>query len=99
MNSHRGTKGDGSADRPRAHCGVGAVADVKGRASHEVIQDALHVLERLDHRGARGAEENTGDGAGILVQKPDRLPPFYWRQMLGGREPDIRHRPLNPARA
>ncbi|MBA1147890.1 glutamate synthase large subunit [Ectothiorhodospiraceae bacterium WFHF3C12] len=73
MNSHRGTKGDGFADRPRAHCGVGAVADLEGRASHEVIQDALHVLEHLDHRGARGAEENTGDGAGILVQKPDHF--------------------------
>ncbi|MHB1457366.1 MAG: glutamate synthase large subunit, partial [Armatimonadota bacterium] len=52
-------------------CGVGFVADIKGRKSHQTISDALHILISLDHRGARGAEENTGDGAGILIQIPD----------------------------
>jgi len=59
--------------RPRANCGVGAVVDLQGRASHQILRNALQVLERLDHRGARGAEENTGDGAGVLLQKPDAL--------------------------
>jgi len=44
--------------------------DLEGEASHTMIEEGLGVLERLDHRGARGAEPNTGDGAGILIQKP-----------------------------
>ena len=51
-------------------CGFGFVADVKGRASHDIVQKALTVLVNLEHRGAVGAEKNTGDGAGILLQKP-----------------------------
>src|SRR5512138_1407169 len=51
-------------------CGFGFVADIKGRASHEIVQKALTVLVNLEHRGAVGAEKNTGDGAGILFQKP-----------------------------
>ncbi|HET8540392.1 MAG TPA: glutamate synthase large subunit [Anaeromyxobacter sp.] len=51
-------------------CGFGFVADVKGRPSHEIVQKALTVLVNLEHRGAVGAEKNTGDGAGILLQKP-----------------------------
>ena len=47
-------------------CGVGFVADIKGRKSHDIIRDALTVLTNLTHRGARGAESNTGDGAGVL---------------------------------
>lgn len=50
-----------------SNCGVGAVVALDGKPSHGVIDDALTVLENLDHRGARGAEENTGDGAGILL--------------------------------
>ncbi len=52
-------------------CGMGLVADLHGRASHQLIDQGLTVLERLAHRGASGAEESTGDGAGILVQVPD----------------------------
>jgi glutamate synthase domain-containing protein 2/glutamate synthase domain-containing protein 1 len=52
-------------------CGVGFVVDIKGRRSHEIVQMALRVLVNLEHRGATGAEVNTGDGAGILVQTPD----------------------------
>ncbi len=51
-------------------CGVGFVAHIKGRRSHAIVADALTVLENMSHRGARGAEPNTGDGAGILVQLP-----------------------------
>ena len=52
-------------------CGVGFVVDIKGRKSHKIVQDGLQVLRNLDHRGASGAEINTGDGAGILIQMPD----------------------------
>jgi len=51
-------------------CGVGFVADIKGRKSHRIVQYAIQVLENLDHRGACGAEVNTGDGAGVLMQMP-----------------------------
>ena len=54
-------------------CGVGLVADLHGRPSHLLITQALSVLERLAHRGASGAEVATGDGAGILMQVPDRF--------------------------
>ena len=51
-------------------CGVGFVADLKGRATHEILCQGIRVLENLDHRGAAGSEPNTGDGAGILLQIP-----------------------------
>jgi glutamate synthase (NADPH) large chain len=52
-------------------CGVAFVADISGRRSHDVVRKGLAALCRLDHRGARGAEPTTGDGAGILIQVPD----------------------------
>ncbi|HXG51353.1 MAG TPA: glutamate synthase large subunit [candidate division Zixibacteria bacterium] len=54
-------------------CGVGFVVNIKGKRSREIIDQALTVLENLDHRGACGCEENTGDGAGILLQIPHRF--------------------------
>ncbi len=51
-------------------CGVGFVADIKGRKSHRILQQAIQVLRNLDHRGACGCEVNTGDGAGVLLQMP-----------------------------
>ena len=51
-------------------CGVGFVAHIKGERSHQILLDADHLLWRMDHRGARGAEQNTGDGAGILTALP-----------------------------
>ena len=51
-------------------CGVGFVVNIKGDKSHEIVEQALAVLENLDHRGACGCEDNTGDGAGILMQTP-----------------------------
>ena len=54
-------------------CGVGMVADLHGRPDHDIVDRGLTVLERLAHLGASGAEVNTGDGAGILVQIPHRF--------------------------
>jgi glutamate synthase (ferredoxin) len=54
-------------------CGVGFVVDMHGRKSHKTIADGLQVLRNLDHRGASGAEINTGDGAGILIQMPHKF--------------------------
>jgi glutamate synthase (NADPH) large chain len=54
-------------------CGIALVADIAGRRSHDVVARGLHALRRLDHRGARGADPNTGDGAGILMQIPDEF--------------------------
>src|SRR3954464_11460195 len=54
-------------------CGVGFVVDIKGRKSHTIVAQALQVLINLGHRGACGCEVNTGDGAGILVQMPDKF--------------------------
>src|SRR3954452_21390942 len=52
-------------------CGVAFVADLHGRASHQIVAHALTALHNLDHRGAAGAEPASGDGAGITVQVPD----------------------------
>src|SRR5215467_14579252 len=51
-------------------CGVGFIADLRGGASHDLIKDALYILENLEHRGAVGADPIAGDGAGILMQIP-----------------------------
>ena len=59
-------------------CGVGFVANIKGRVSHDVIEQALGILRNLDHRGAVGADPLCGDGAGILIQIPDA---FYREEM------------------
>jgi glutamate synthase (NADPH/NADH) large chain len=54
-------------------CGVGFIVDMKGRKSHKMVEDGLQILRNLDHRGASGAEINTGDGAGILIQLPHKF--------------------------
>ncbi len=54
-------------------CGVGFVVHIKGKKSHQIVRDALTMLEHMEHRGACGCETNTGDGAGILVQVPDKF--------------------------
>jgi glutamate synthase (NADPH/NADH) large chain len=51
-------------------CGIGFRANIKGRKSHQIVADAIHMLERMEHRGATGFDPNTGDGAGILIQIP-----------------------------
>ena len=52
-------------------CGIGCIAHLKGEASHQIITDALGMLCNMEHRGARGCDPQTGDGAGILIQLPD----------------------------
>lgn len=54
-------------------CGVAMVTDIQGRRSHGIVTDGLIALEHLEHRGAAGAEPNSGDGAGILIQLPVEL--------------------------
>ncbi len=54
-------------------CGVGFVAQIKNRKSHHILMDGIKILENLAHRGAVGADPLAGDGAGILIQLPDRL--------------------------
>jgi len=54
-------------------CGVGFIAQIKGKPSHKIITDALVMLHHMDHRGACGCEANTGDGAGILTGMPDQF--------------------------
>jgi glutamate synthase domain-containing protein 1 len=57
----------------RDGCGVVLVVDLQRGASQQVVEDGMRVLEHLDHRGARGAEEKTGDAAGILIRTPHEL--------------------------
>src|SRR6201991_153488 len=68
-------KAQGLYDPANEHdsCGVGFVANIKGRKSHEVIDCGLKILVNLDHRGAVGADPLVGDGAGCMIQIPDAL--------------------------
>ena len=68
-------------------CGVAFVADLEGRASHELVQRAVSALEHLAHRGATGSEEDSGDGAGILIQVPDA----FYRQVVDFPLPERGH--------
>ena len=54
-------------------CGVGFVAHMKGQKSHSIVEQGLLILKNINHRGAVGADPLQGDGAGILIQIPDRL--------------------------
>jgi glutamate synthase (NADPH/NADH) large chain len=54
----------------RDACGVGFIANLKGKKSHSIVESALKILENLEHRGAVGADPLSGDGAGILIQIP-----------------------------
>ena len=54
-------------------CGIGAIAHLHGKRSHQTLDDALSVLVNLEHRGGKGLERNTGDGAGVLFQVPHRF--------------------------
>jgi glutamate synthase (NADPH/NADH) large chain len=64
----------------RASCGVGLLVNLTAGPQHQVIEDGFQILANLDHRGARGAEENTGDGAGMLLQKPQH---FFQSEVSG----------------
>ncbi|MCP4000741.1 MAG: glutamate synthase large subunit [Gammaproteobacteria bacterium] len=63
-------KGLYNPQQEKDSCGVGFVAHIKGERSHQIVKDADHLGCRMDHRGARGAERNTGDGAGMLTALP-----------------------------
>ena len=54
-------------------CGVGCIANINNRESHKIVKNALTMLTNMEHRGATGSDENTGDGAGILIQLPHQL--------------------------
>ena len=66
-------------------CGIGAIAQIKGIRTHKTIKDALDILIHLEHRGGTGAEDNSGDGAGILFQLPHK---FFKNEILGFDLPD-----------
>jgi len=65
-----GSRGLYRPEFEKENCGIGFVAHMKGRKSHEIIEMGLEVLENMTHRGAEGADSKTGDGAGILLQIP-----------------------------
>ena len=67
------TEGLYQSNQEHDACGVGFVAHIKGNKTHEIVSQALKILENLDHRGAVGADALMGDGAGILIQLPDAL--------------------------
>ncbi|MCH7936291.1 MAG: glutamate synthase large subunit [Proteobacteria bacterium] len=68
-------KAQGLYDPKNEHdsCGIGFIANIKNRKSHEIVRQGIQILVNLDHRGAVGADPLAGDGAGILLQLPDRL--------------------------
>ncbi|MDR3335639.1 MAG: glutamate synthase subunit alpha, partial [Treponema sp.] len=59
-------------------CGIGFVADIKGRKSHTILKRGLEVLERMEHRGAESADNKTGDGSGVLIQ----IPHDYYKKLI-----------------
>ena len=91
---HEGTKADmsypqqqGLYDPRNEHdaCGVGFVVNIKGEKSHGIIGRGLEILLNIDHRGAVGADPLMGDGAGVLVQIPDR----FFREEMARQEPGL----------
>jgi len=71
------------------NCGVGFVAHIKGQASHQIVEDADHILRRMVHRGACGCEANTGDGAGIMTSLPYDFLRRVAKEDLGADLPEI----------
>jgi glutamate synthase (NADPH/NADH) large chain len=75
----------------RDACGLGFIAHIKGQKRHAIITQALSILRNLSHRGATGADPLQGDGAGILIQLPDR----FLRKACGAQGPHAAgHRPI-----
>jgi len=73
--------GNGLYDSAYEHdaCGIGFVANIKSNKSHQIVSDALTILENMEHRGACGCENNTGDGAGLTIQMPHE---FFFDECL-----------------
>ena len=55
------------------NCGIGACVNIKGRKNHKTVEDALKIVENLEHRAGKDAEGKTGDGVGILTQVPHKF--------------------------
>ena len=72
----------------RESCGVGFVAHIKGQRSHQIVEDAAQILRSMDHRGACGCDENTGDGAGMLTALPHEFLRKVAQHELGVELPD-----------
>ncbi|GAB3694438.1 glutamate synthase large subunit [Halorubrum pallidum] len=68
----------------RSNCGIGGIVDLEGTPNHETVTDAIELLENLEHRGTTGAEKNTGDGAGIMVARPDA----FFREVVDANLPE-----------
>ena len=54
-------------------CGIGFTANIDGRRSHKIVKDSIRMLINLEHRGAVGGDQSTGDGGGLLMEKPDKF--------------------------
>ena len=80
------------AEQEHDACGVGFIAHLKGQRSHDIVTQGLQILRNLDHRGAVGADELMGDGAGRLIQIPDG---FYLVDNAANPQPA---RPARPRR-
>lgn len=80
MNGYPEAQGLYRPDFERDACGIAVVADINGKKSHEIVRDGLEILLNLEHRGGSGSDPKTGDGAGILLQLPDR----FFRKVLTG---------------
>ncbi|WP_276254583.1 glutamate synthase large subunit [Halomontanus rarus] len=78
------SRGLASPTDERSNCGVGVVMDLDGEGGHDVVADGLELLVNLEHRGTTGAEKNTGDGAGIMLQTPDE----FFRAVVDADLPD-----------
>jgi glutamate synthase (NADPH/NADH) large chain len=72
-------------------CGVGFVAHIKGKASHQIVKDSLEILRNMNHRGACGCEANTGDGAGILTSIPDKFYRELFKERFNQELPEAGH--------
>ena len=66
-------------------CGIGFLVNIKGQKQHKIIEDALLMSSKMEHRGGCGCEDNTGDGAGLLIQTPDK----FFRQILEKEKVDL----------
>ena len=86
MSTHR-SQARGLYDPRFEHdaCGVNFVCHLRGEASHEILELGIGALCNMAHRGALGAEKNTGDGAGILIQVPDA----FYREVVDFDLPDV----------
>src|SRR5262245_29171935 len=72
---HEPPQAQGLYDPRNEHdaCGVGFIVNIRGEASHKLLLDAMEILVNLQHRGACGCEDNTGDGAGVMIQVPHKF--------------------------